>query len=223
MKDYYLKDTKQTKRMKEHSLLWMYGSSGEIYKLLSLKIGHNLIKNIKQGEIKLKSTLLYDRDIITLEENFISILDKYIGYVRNNYLINYNEIILILEQTLKNQYNSCLYYEKDYHESYDYLYPEFKKMFLENLYVNTLFYGLLDKNKNYNFLQKAHNFLNNKDLRDEKDLKDIEEYFIKVINHRKDNLYYSFIPYQEVINKDVIFYMEQVNWLYKDFYEHKHK
>lgn len=218
MRDYLLKDTKQTKRMKEHSLLWMYGSSGEIYKLLCLKTTHDLVKRIENGTIKLKSKLLYDRDIITLEENFICILDKYIGYVRNNYLINYNEIILILEETLKNQYNDCLFYKKDYHESYDYLYPEFKKMFLENLYVNTLFYGLLDKTKQFKSLQKAHDLLKNKDLRDEEDLKEIEDFFIKVINNRKDNLHYAFIPYKDVINDDVVFYMEQLNWIYQDYY-----
>lgn len=115
--------------------------------------------------------------------------------------------------------NYCLFYKKDYHESYDYLYPEFKKMFLENLYVNTLFYGLLDKTKQFKSLQKVHDLLKNKDLRDEEDLKEIEDFFIKVINNRKDNLHYAFIPYKEVINDDVVFYMEQLNWIYQDYYK----
>ena len=220
----YLEDTKQTKRMREHSLLWMYGCSGELYKLLGLKTTHELVKKIKKGKIKLKSKLVYDRDVITLEENFISILDKYIGYVRDTYLINHNELIIILEETLKTQYSACLFYEQDYHECYDYLYPEYKKMFLENLYVNTIFYGLLDKDNNFKYLQKAHNLIKDKDLRAENDLKDIENFFIEVINNRKDNLYYIFIPYQELIlnkNRDILFYVNYLDGVCKDYYENK--
>ncbi len=49
--DFILKDTMQIKRMKKHSLFHRYSCSGEVYKLLSVKIGHDLAKKIKKGKI----------------------------------------------------------------------------------------------------------------------------------------------------------------------------
>lgn len=115
-RDYLNKDTIQIKRMKKHLLLWIYSCSGEVYKLLSLEVLHRLIKKIKKGTIKLNSKLLYEKNEITLEENLISILDKYIGYVRDTYTINHNELLIILEQTLKNNYNKELFVVDDFHE-----------------------------------------------------------------------------------------------------------
>ena len=47
--EYILKDNEQIKRMKEHALLSHFGCSGEIYKLLSLEVLHNLVKKIKKN------------------------------------------------------------------------------------------------------------------------------------------------------------------------------
>ena len=46
--EYILEDTEQIKRMKKHALLSHFGCSGEIYKLLSLEVLHNLVKKIKK-------------------------------------------------------------------------------------------------------------------------------------------------------------------------------
>ena len=54
--------------------------------------------------VYLKSKLLYGRDYLIFEENFVALLDKYVGYVRNTYTIKHNELVIILEGTLKNMY-----------------------------------------------------------------------------------------------------------------------
>lgn len=51
---YVLRDTRQIKRMKKHSLFWYYGCSGEVYKLLSLKILHKLVKKNRKGKNSIK-------------------------------------------------------------------------------------------------------------------------------------------------------------------------
>ena len=61
-RNYLMRDTLKIKPMKKHSLLWFYGCSGEVYKLLSLEILHKLVKKIKRGKIKLDSKLLYGRN-----------------------------------------------------------------------------------------------------------------------------------------------------------------
>ena len=81
--------------MKKHSLLWIYSCSGEVYKLLSLEVLYKLVKKIKKDTIKLNSKLVYEKNQITLEENFVSTFDKYIGYIRDTYTINHNELLII--------------------------------------------------------------------------------------------------------------------------------
>ena len=80
--------------------------------------------------------MLYGRDYLTFEENFVALLDKYVGYVRNTYTIKHNELVIILEETLKNMYNRSLYIKSDYHDSVDIFLQEFKRMFLANLVYN---------------------------------------------------------------------------------------
>ena len=143
--NYVLRDTRQIKRMKKHSLFWYYGCSGEVYKLLSLKILHKLVKKIEKGKIQLKSKLLYGRDYITYEENFISLLDKYIGYIRDTYTIRHNELIIIIEESLKNIHNSCLYIKTDFHDDYEFYVNDFKKLFLANPVYNIRFYSKYGK------------------------------------------------------------------------------
>lgn len=218
-RNYLLKDTLQIKRMKKHSLLWVYGCSGEIYKLLSLEVLHNLAKKIEKGTLELKSDLLYGRTIITYEENFISILDKYIGYVRDNYNINHNELVIILEQTLKNVYSRCFFIKSDYHEMPELFIKSFKQVFLANLVYNTTFYTKKDIGKNYHALQRANMFLETKKLNEHKDLEEIEKFFKKVINNRKSNLYNLFVPHGEIDKKQLDFYIHQVDWIYDDYYK----
>ena len=217
--DFILKDTFQIKRMKKHSLLWSYGCSGEVYKLLSLNTLHELAKRIKKGSIKLNSDLLYDKDEITYEENFISILDKYVGYIRETYTINHNELVIIVEETLKNIYNRCLFIQYDFHSSYEIFLKAFKRMFLANLVYNTRYYAKKDVNKEYLGIQKTNIFLDGKKLNDDEDLKKIEEFYINVINNRKSNLYNAFIPHSEIDKRQINFYIHQLDWVYDDYYK----
>ena len=218
-REYLNKDTIQIKRMKKHLLLWIYSCSGEVYKLLSLEVLHRLIKKIKKGTIKLNSKLLYEKNEITLEENLISILDKYIGYVRDTYTINHNELLIILEQTLKNNYNKELFVVADFHECPEIFLNGFKKMFLANLVYNTRYYVKQDTNNIYHSLQKANLFLESKSLSNSKDIKEIEKFYIKVISNRKSNLYNIFLPHSEIDKKQLPFYFHQVDWIYDDYYK----
>lgn len=215
--NYVLRDTRQTKRMKKHSLLWCYGCSGEIYKLLNLKILHKLVKKIERGKIQLKSKMLYGRNYITYEENFISLLDKYIGYVRDTYTINHNELIMVLEESLKNIHNECLFIKTDFHDGYEFFLNDFKKLFLANPVYNIRFFAKYGEE--YEGIQKANKFLKNKKLTDSKDLIKIENFFIGVINNRKDNLFNCFIPHSEIKNRDYDFYMHQLDWVLRDYYK----
>ena len=58
------------------------------------------------GEVKLNSTLLYGRAIITTEERFLENLNKYIGYVRDHYFINHIEQFCLIETSLTNKYTN---------------------------------------------------------------------------------------------------------------------
>lgn len=218
---YVLRDTRQIKRMKKHSLFWYYGCSGEVYKLLSLKILHKLVKKIEKGKIQLKSKLLYGRDYITYEENFISLLDKYIGYIRDTYTIRHNELIIIIEESLKNIHNSCLYIKTDFHDGYEFYVNDFKKLFLANPVYNIRFYSKYGKE--YKYLQRAYKFLENKKLTESKDLIEIEKFFIDVINNRRDNLVSLFIPHSEIKSKDYDFHIHQIDWILKDYYKKSEK
>lgn len=220
-RDYLKKDTKQTKRMKKHSLLCCYNSGGEIYKLLSFEVLHNLVKGISQGIINLNSTLLYGRDKITYEENFISILDKYICYVKDTYRIMTNELLIVIEETLKNNYNRVLYIKSDFHSDPELFIRGFKKMFIANVVYNTRYYAKKDIDKKYTSLQQANMFFETKSFNDSKDLKAMEEFLINVVNTRRDNLYNLFIPHAEIDKKQLSFYLHQVDWIYEDYYKSK--
>ncbi len=161
--------------------------------------------------------MLYGRDYLTFEENFVALLDKYVGYVRNTYTIKHNELVIILEETLKNMYNRSLYIKSDYHDSVDIFLQEFKRMFLANLVYNTRYYAKKDIEKRYNAIQKVNVFLEGKQLNDEKDLDKIEKFYIGIINNRKDNLYNAFIPHKEIDRNKTDFYMQQLNWIYEDY------
>ena len=159
-----VKETEQIKRMKELSLNSVYSCCGEIYRLFSYENLPKLIKKIKMGEVKLNSTLLYGRDIITTEERFLENLNKYIGYVRDHYFINHIEQFCLIETSLTNKYTKCLFELKDYHvdENYEYYHDMFRKMFMFNFYDNIFYFSnwvdedssikkFVNKFKDYNF------------------------------------------------------------------------
>ena len=76
--DFILADTDQTKRLKEICLSSSaYSCSGEIYKLLSREVLHELVKRIPNKSIKLPSDLLYGKKVITSEEKFLQVREVY--------------------------------------------------------------------------------------------------------------------------------------------------
>ena len=214
---YVLEDTKQIKRMKKHALLLHFGCSGEIYKLLSSEVLHNLIKKIDVGNIKLLSNIVYKKGYVTCEEHFIIVLDKYIGYVRDNYLISHNELVLILEETLKNKYNKCLFSKKCFYDNCDYYIYHFKLMFLYNFLSNIKYFSNI--NVEYNSLKKASEYINIKNISDKNYLNEIEGFIKQIVNNRNNNIYNCFI-YNKAINKKYNnFYMYQIDWVLDDFYK----
>lgn len=214
---YVLEDTKQIKRMKKHALLPHFGCSGEIYKLLSSEVLHNLIKKIDVGNIKLLSSIVYKKGYISYEENFILLLDKYIGYVRDNYLISHNELIFILEETLKNKYSKCLLTKKSFYDNYNYYVYNFKLMFLYNFVSNIKYYSKL--NVEYKSLKKASEYINIKKISNEDYLNEIENFIKQIVNNRNNNIYNCFIYNKVVDKKHNDFYMYQIDWVLEDYYK----
>lgn len=215
--EYILKDTEQIKRMKEHALLSHFGCSGEIYKLLSLEVLHNLVKKIKKGKIKLLSTLLYEKGYVTYEEHFIILLDKYIGYVRDNYLIPHTELILILEETLKNKYSRCLLDNRNFYDNYDYYSYNFKLMFLYNFISNIKYYSKL--NSEYKALQKVSKQINMRRIKDKEYLNKIEAFIRQIINNRGNNICNCFIYDKSLDKRYIDFYTFQIDWVLEDYYK----
>lgn len=177
------------------------------------------MKQIRKGKVKLESKSLYGRNYLTLEENFVSILNKYVCYVRDTYIIQVDNLTIILEETLKNMYNRYLFMPFDYYDSVEIYMKAFKKMFLGNLFYNTHYYAKKDKIKKYRGIQKANSFLQGKILRDDKDLEKIEKFYINVINNHRDNLYNHFIPHADINKESLDFYLYQLNELYEDYFK----
>lgn len=221
IKSFILKDNFRIKRMKKYSLSSIYGCSGEVYKLLCLETLQNLIKDIEKGKISLSSSLLYGKKEITLEENFVSILDSYVGYVRDTYSIRHNGLVLILEETLKNLYNKCLFEKEDFHRQNEKFIKSFKCMFFANLVNNTRYYAERDTDKEYFGVQKANEFLKDKELTNDDDIFTMEKFYIDSINCSHHNLYNIFIPYKDIDEKQIDFYMNQLNWFYEDYFRNK--
>lgn len=112
--DYILKDTEQTKRMKNLSLGRCYTNSGDIYKLLDYKVLHDLVVKIKTGSVKISNTLIYGTEIITKEEKFLENLDNYISFIKDNYFLDSWEILCLIEVSLENKYSEILFCEEDF-------------------------------------------------------------------------------------------------------------
>lgn len=220
-KFFVLEDTPQIKRMKKLSLGWEYGCSGELYKLLSLKTLHNLVEKIETGKLQLESDFFYNKNSITLEENFLHILNNYVGYVRDNYMINHNELIPILEQTLKNSYNKYLFLKFEYHKNHQMFNRAFKQMFLANIIYNTHYYAKCDKNKIYSGIQKSEEYLKNKRINNKKHIEELEKFYIKVINNHDHDLCNIFLIYTTTKKYNLDFYMAQLNWLYEKYYQNE--
>ena len=201
-----VKETEQIKRMKELSLNSVYSCCGEIYRLFSYENLPKLIKKIKMEEVKLNSTLLYGRDIITTEERFLENLNKYIGYVRDHYFVNHIEQFCLIETSLTNKYTKCLFELKDYHvdENYEYYHDMFRKMFMFNFYDNIFYFSnWVDEDSS---IKKFVNKFKDYNFNDKKDILEIEKEFIKIIANRKDNFINAFLHHSKMKERDYNFY-----------------
>ena len=218
-----VKETEQIKRMKELSLNSVYSCCGEIYRLFSYENLPKLIKKIKMGEVKLNSTLLYGRDIITSEERFLENLNKYIGYVRDHYFVNHIEQFCLIETSLTNKYTKCLFELKDYHvdENYEYYHDMFRKMFMFNFYDNIFYFSnWVDEESS---IKKFVNKFKDYNFNDKKDILEIEKEFIKIIANRKDNFINAFLHHSKMKERDYNFYICQIEWVLDDTYKEEEK
>lgn len=147
-------------------------------------------------------------------------MDHYISYVKDHYFIQHIELTLLIELTLKNKYNTILFDMDDYYSNGNYMkyICEFKKMFLFNFYNNLHFYSMLVDNNSYINVLKER--LSEYDFDDKDDIDEIEKIFISIFNNRKDNLYNSFILHNECDEKHYDFYIQQIEWVISDYYEH---
>lgn len=191
---------KKINYLKEKCLNKKYICSGEIYKLLETKTLKKLICNN-----------------LVSEEKFLDIFDKYIGYVRDNYHISHYELVPILEETLKNKYSICIFKTLNIHDNVEKFTILFKKMFLKNIFDNTLKYNKYN-NGNNKYLKRANAYLSKFSFDKYDDLKKIELFFLKVINNKKYNLYDCFKIVKTTNYKIIDFYMNQMNWLYEEYY-----
>lgn len=195
-----------------------YICSGEIYKLLNKEFMKELIKKINKDSVDFVTLVNNKKRNLTYQENFLLILDKYIGYVRDNYNIKHYELIFVLEETLKNKYNRCLFFNINIYSDYKYFIAEFRKMFLYNIFNNTkLFYKI--SNGKLVGIKRAYKYLKNKSLDNLTDLNYIENFFIEIINNRRDNIFYCFKDSTSIKKDNFNFYINALEWLYEDYYE----
>lgn len=192
---------KTIEKLKKKCLNKKYICSGEIYKLLETDTLERLIYfNLKDVD------------------NFLDIIDKYVGYVRDNYRINHYELVKILEETLKNEYSKCIFEKLSIHDNIDYFMTCFKKMFLKNIFDNTLNYSNTDGSREYRFLARANKYLIKFNFDKHDDINKLEIFFIKVINNGKTDLYNCFKLFEKIDYIKIPFYISQLNWLYEEYY-----
>ena len=217
-----LKDTEQTKRMKELAMGGAYFNCGEIYKLLNYKELHSLVPKIKDGIVKLKSKLVYGKLEITNEERFLENLDHYITYVKDTYNMGSIEQFLLIEVSLDNKYaKKCLLTLKDFHEDNNYLeyFNYFRRMFLYNIYNNILYFHSKDKHNEYCEINRAYNEIKNYDFDNDNDILVLERMVIDIVRIRNNNLFNAFDLYKKIRkDENIEFYMHQLEWVLSDYY-----
>lgn len=209
----------KVERMKELCLNKAYSCGGEIYKFLNGDYLPSMLDKITDGTIKLTSNLAYGKDVITHEEKFLGNLDKYIGYVRDHYHIDHIEQDMLIELSLTNKYSEILYCLDDFHKNQNYtkFFDGYRKMFLYYFYDNIVYYSnYVDNNSPIN---KLLNKIKSYSFDNDEDIIEIEKVLIPIINNRKDNIYQSCIPHNEIEELKYNFYINQIEWIISDYYE----
>lgn len=193
-----LKQRYQIKKLKKLCNCCAYFAGSEMYRLLHYEVLQEMVTKIEPVNTTLASTLLFGKKVISPEEQFLYLLNKYIIFIRNQCFINANELICIIEETLKSDYSAILFSHLDFHtkDNSSVFQREFKKMFLDSLFSNfQKFFG----NK-YPLHPLAE--LNQYSLDDEEQLDKLFHAFRGIINFRRSNLYNFFVKETEEIRND---------------------
>ena len=197
----------------------VYSCNGELIRILKSGYIKPLVSKIQKEHIKLSNDIVFNKAVVSSDELFLYNLDRYICYVRDNYLINHAELQAILPMTLDNKYSDILLSQLDFHKdsNYEYYYDGFKKMFLYNFYENINYY--YNNTSGFLTLKRFKTQIESYDFNNKNDISTIEKLFIKVINNRKNNLYVAFIPHDEVPQKKYHNTREQLESIIDDYYE----
>lgn len=165
-----------------------YFVGSEIYRLLDYEVLQNLVKKIPPGDVNLASTLLFGKTKISAEEQFLYILNKYIIFVKNQCFINSNEVLAIVEETLKSKYSEILFSKIDFHINGipETFHLEFKKMFLDSIFENFKKY-FCEEYPNHSL-----SYLKDLSLDNDDDVNTIFSVFRSIINLKRTSLYYFF-------------------------------
>lgn len=192
------KTSSRIKRMQLLCINDIYTCNGELLRLLKSKIIEPLVNELSNDKITMDSEFIFKKKTVSHEELFLYNLDKYIGYIKDNYFINHNELIAILPLTIDNKYAKILLSKKQFHSDFNYniYYDSFRKMFLCNVFNNILYYSSLARNQT-SFIELYNNF-KHYDLDDNKDALAIEDAMKKIINTRRNNLIDIFVNHEEM-------------------------
>ena len=177
------------RRLKKLCLCPAYFAGSEMYRLLNYNILQGLVKNIKPGNVVLSSDLLFNKKVITTEEQFLYILNKYIVFVRDYFFISQNELIGIIEETLKSKYSKILYNNLEFNKENNFkvYYIEFKRMFLDNFFNN--FKKFYNEDITGTYFEELKNF----SLDNDEDVEKLFSLFKTIISYRHKNLFNFFV------------------------------
>lgn len=203
-----LKQQYLIKKIKKICFYPTYFASCEIYRLLNYETLQNMLFSIKNGKVELSSKLLFGRKVISAEEQFVYILNKYIVFIRDNFHIRTNEFVAIIEETIKSQYSQILYSHLDFNtgENYKIFHREFKKMFLDRLLQN--YKAIFRQNIDNKLLTKLAKL----SLNNDEELEEIFQIFKDIFHGRKSDLYYFFANYNEQNNDIYIKNIYKIKW-----------
>lgn len=215
-----LQENFRLRKLKKLCFNKVYFAGSEIYRLLNYEVLQNLARKIKPGDVTLISDVLFGKKVISEEEQFLYNLNKYIIFIRDNYFIGANELIAIIEMTLKSKYSEILFSKLDFNkgENHQIFYREFKKMFLDTLFQNYKFFC-----KDTRFHDELE-ILKKLSLDNENELEILFSVFKGALSYRHKGLYNFFIDLNDGVTRteyELNFYQKQWENLMKDYFKVK--
>ena len=167
-------------------------NSSDILSFLNDNNFQNILSKLNKNKIiKVSSKLIHKQEYINQLEQFIFNLDNYISYIKQSIHINPLELRYIINLTLYNKYNKCLYMDLYYYDNVDIYIKNFKKMFMHNYLKNIKLISKYTSVKKRNFNELVEIINTNK--------KRTYCYF-ENINNNNMNFYLSIIESLEQIN-----------------------